>query len=190
EVASGAKRAGLGAADPKHRRIYLTDGSRSPLYAVQMRRDAPVCLAFSPDGRYLALAQATPAIHLWAVRAAREVGRLAVHEGGVVSLLFTSDGRHLVSAGAGTTLLTWDVAHFLADLGRERFETRRQAQSELEALGESAEPALRKALAGDPPLDLRQRLERIVDGLSGQLPPPGRLRDLRAVEVMESIGTS
>src|SRR5262249_34381093 len=56
EVVSGARRTQLGEADPKHRRVYFTGGG-TPLYSVQMRRDAPVCLAWSPNGRYLALAQ-------------------------------------------------------------------------------------------------------------------------------------
>src|SRR5262249_55019378 len=110
EVVSGAPRARLGEPDPKRRRVYLTDGSRSPADAPQMRRDAPVCLAFSTEGRYLALAQQSPEIHLWDVRAGREVGRLAGHEGGVVSLLFAADGKHLFSGGTDTTVLTWDLS--------------------------------------------------------------------------------
>src|SRR5262249_7581589 len=95
EVVSGAQRARLGAADMDQRRVYLTDGSRSVADSAQMRRDAPVCLAFSPDGRYLAVAQETPEIRLWDVRDGRAVGRLAGHQGGVVSLLFAPDGKHL-----------------------------------------------------------------------------------------------
>jgi hypothetical protein len=257
EVVSGAKRTCLGEADPKRRRVYFTDGSRGPADSAQMRRDAPVCLALSPDGRYLATAQETPEIHLWDVRAGREVGRLAGHEGGVVSLLFAPDGKHLFSGGTDTTALTWDLtrltqakpapgaalparaldalwadlagkdaarafdaicklsaspaqavtllkdrlrpatpadpkrlARFLGDLDSARYEVRRQAQSELEGLGELAEPALRKALAGDPPLEVRQRLQRLLDKLSGQAPVAGQLRDLRAVELLELTGNS
>jgi RNA polymerase sigma factor (sigma-70 family) len=257
EVASGGPRAGLGEPDPKHRRVYLTDGSRSPADAAQMRRDAPVCLAFSPDGRYLALAQESPEIHLWDVRAGREVGQLAGHEGGVISLLFAPDGKHLFSGGTDTTALTWDLtrltrsqpapaaelpakaldalwtdlagedaaqafdsirklsasptqavallkdrvrpatpadpkrlARLLADLDSDRYEVRRDAQSELEGLGELAEAALRKALAGDPSLEVRQRVERLLDRLTGQVPQAGRLRELRAVELLELVGSS
>jgi WD40 repeat protein len=257
EVASGGPRARLGEPDPKHRRVYLTDGSRSPADSPQMRRDAPVCLALSPDGRYLALAQGSPEIHLWDVRAGKEVGRLAGHEGGVVSLLFAPDGKHLFSGGTDTTALTWDLTRLtqsrpdpvaelpardrdalwtdladkdaarafdairklsaspnqavallkervrpatpadpkrltrlLGDLDSERFEVRRQAQSELEELGELAEAALRKALAGDPSFEVRQRVERLLDNLSRPVPQAGQLRELRAVELLESIGSS
>jgi hypothetical protein len=257
EVVSGAPRARLGEPDPKHRRVYVTDGSRGPADTAQMRRDAPVCLAMSPDGRYLALAQQSPEIHLWDVRAGKEVGQLAGHEGGVVSLLFAPDGKQLFSGGTDTTALTWDLtrltksqpapvaelsaraldalwndlagkeaAHafdairklsaspgqavallkdrvrpatpvdpkrltrLLGDLDSDSFEVRRQAQSELEELGELAEAALRKALTGDPSLEVRQRVERLLDNLTGQVPQAGQLRDLRAVELLELIGSS
>jgi WD40 repeat protein len=255
EVATGAKRSRLGEPDRTGRTMDLT--GLSAFSYLGWRRDAPVCLAFSPDDRYLTVARNAPQIHLWDVLAGREVAKLPGHEGGVVSLLFTPDGKHLISAGTDTTALTWDLARLilpaavpaarlqpqalevlwtdlasqdaaraftalrklcacppqalplirervrpaapadpkrlarlLADLGSERFEVRRQAESELEGLGELAEPAVRRALAKDPPLDLRKRLERLLDNLSGQPHLVGQLRDLRAVEVLQLIGNS
>src|SRR5262249_33167882 len=47
--------------------------------------------------------------HLWDVLAGREVGLLKGHEGGVVSLLFTPGGKHLISGGTDTTALTWNL---------------------------------------------------------------------------------
>jgi WD40 repeat protein len=113
EVSSRAQRGQLGEADPKHRRVYLTDCSTGPLFDFQRERDAPVCLAFSPDGRYLATAQDSPEIHLWDLLAGREVGTLPGPECGVVGLLFTPDGKHLVSAGTDTTALTWDLTRLI-----------------------------------------------------------------------------
>jgi WD40 repeat protein len=255
EVVSGAKRARLGEPDAKLRRTYLTDGTWSPLCAVQMQRDAPVCLAFSPDGRHLAVAQNTPEIHLWDIAAGREVAQLKGHEGGVVSLLFAPDGKHLFSGGTDTTVLTWDLTHLprpdvtaaaqlsptaisglwtdlasndaalafaairnlsgspnqaitllkdrvcpatsadpkrldqlLRDLQNDRFEVRGQAQTELEGLGELAESALHKALAGDPSLDLQRRLEQLLNRLSSQTPGGRQLRELRALEALELVG--
>jgi len=52
-----------------------------------------------------------------------------------------------------------------------------------------AEAALRKALAGDPSLEVRQRVERLLDNLTGQVPQAGRLRELRAVELLELVGS-
>jgi hypothetical protein len=79
------------------------------------------------------------------------------------------------------------LAGLVADLLNERVERRRQAAAELERLGELAGPALRQALADDPPLDLRQRLERLLKR-SSQEPPAGQVREVRAVEALELIG--
>jgi hypothetical protein len=220
------------------------------------RRAVPICLAFSSDGRYLATTKDTPTIHLWDVLAGREVGQLKGHEGGVVSLLFSPDGEHLLSGGTDTTVLTWDLTRFtnpppghaaslsghtreevwsdlasndasraftamrklcaspdeavtlfkqrvrpaaepepkqlarlIADLESRQFERRRQAELELAGFGDLAEPALRQALADEPPLNLRQRLERLLD-LLAKAPQAGKLRESRAVEVLELIDNS
>lgn len=42
-----------------------------------------------------------------------------------------------------------------------------------------AKPALRKALAGDASLEVRQRVKRLLDNLSGQVPQAGQLRETR-----------
>jgi hypothetical protein len=82
------------------------------------------------------------------------------------------------------------LARLLGDLDSDRFEVRRQAQSELAGLGELAEPALRKALAGDPSLEVRQRVEQLLNNLSGQIPQAGQLGEMRAVELLELMGSS
>ncbi len=115
DAVTGAKRGRLGAADPKKRSVHLTDGGTREF--MQMRRDLPVCLAFSPDGRYLAMAKDTPEIHLWDVLAGRELGLLEGHEGSVVSLLFSPDGKRLFSGGSDTTALTWDLTRLTGDVG-------------------------------------------------------------------------
>jgi hypothetical protein len=257
EAVSGARRARLGEPEMKNRRLYLAyDYYGKSRLAQATRRAAPVCLAFAPDGRYLATARETPTIHLWDILAGREVGRLKGHEGGVVSLLFTPDGKHLISGSSDTTALSWDLsrltqrrlaraarlpgptlealwadlasadagrafaamrqlgacpaqavpllkqrlrparaadrhrlARLLAELHSARFERRRRAESELAELGELAAPALRRALADEPALEVRQRLERLLQR-SGQAPPPGQVRALRAVEVLEWIGNA
>ena len=66
------------------------------------------------------------------------------------------------------------MAQLLAELENGRFELRRQAESELEGLGELAQPVLRKALDGEPSLVLRKRVERLLDKLS--VPTPGQMR--------------
>lgn len=58
----------------------------------------------------------------------------------------------------------------------------------LEDLGELAEPALRQALAQRPHLEVRRRLEQLLAKLAPDL-PPAQLQVLRALAVLEWIGT-
>ena len=57
---------------------------------------------------------------------------------------------------------------------------------ELENMGDVAMPAIQKALAGNPSLELKKRLESLLENFSGAQ----RLRTLRAVQVLEQIGTA
>jgi WD40 repeat protein len=81
------------------------------------------------------------------------------------------------------------VAALVADLQSGEFAVRQKAEARLEVLGELAEPELRKALAGDPGADLRQRLGRLLRRVgTGQDPSADLVRDLRAVELLELAG--
>ena len=71
------------------------------------------------------------------------------------------------------------LATLVAALADPKFAARQDAEQELEALGELAGAALREALRGDPPLALRQRLERLLDKSSGAIPSGAPIRDLR-----------
>src|SRR5262249_17473594 len=67
------------------------------------------CLAFSPDGRTVAWgSKADPLVHLLDVATGKERHAFAGHEGGIVSLTFSADGKTLVSGSTDTTLLVWD----------------------------------------------------------------------------------
>jgi WD40 repeat protein len=255
DTLTGTRRGTLGASNPSRGRLHLTFSFDNGSALLATRWHVPICLAFSPDGRYLAVAKDTPEIHVWDVLAGREIGQFSGHEGGVVSLLFGRDGKQLFSGGTDTTVLAWDLtrltrgtparaarlsdrsleslwadlgsqdaarafsairrlcarpdqaasliqqrirpvspadpkqlAQFVADLDSDHFERRRQAELQLQGLGELAGPALRRALANDPPLGLRQRLHRLLahveNASSGEV-----LRQLRAVEVLERIGS-
>ncbi|HEV3255717.1 MAG TPA: sigma-70 family RNA polymerase sigma factor, partial [Gemmataceae bacterium] len=57
DAVTGAKRGRLGEPDLKTGRVHLAQIYAGQWRLSQTRRDAPVCLAFSPDGRYLATAK-------------------------------------------------------------------------------------------------------------------------------------
>jgi WD40 repeat protein len=76
----------------------------------------------------------------------------------------------------------------LAELDDDSFQRREAASTELDELGDEAEPIIRKALANKPSLEVRRRLEKLL--AKPPLVPPGELlRGIRAVAVLELIGT-
>jgi WD40 repeat protein len=83
------------------------------------------------------------------------------------------------------------IAKLIANLDANEFAVREKATEELRKLGELAEPAMRKALASRPTLEMKRRLQdllaEIEDGRWHLT--PDRLRQLRAIEVLERIGT-
>jgi WD40 repeat protein len=68
------------------------------------------CVAFSPDGRVLALSSASQEILLWDVWRSKELRRIKGFGAEVTSLAFSPDGNRLVSGLTDSTLLVWDVA--------------------------------------------------------------------------------
>jgi WD40 repeat protein len=82
------------------------------------------------------------------------------------------------------------IAGWIADLESEEFARREKAEQELARQEDLAESALRKALRGKPSLELHRRAERLLRRLEESVPSPGRLEALRAVEVLEQIGTA
>jgi RNA polymerase sigma factor (sigma-70 family) len=81
------------------------------------------------------------------------------------------------------------LRRLLADLASEQFTVREKAQANLEELGELAEPALRQTLADKPTLEVRRRVQAVLQRLRGPVTRPEMLRSLRAVAVLEAIAT-
>jgi WD40 repeat protein len=96
-------------------------------------------------------------------------------------------GKHVKPAGGGGDAIT----KLIADLDDDRFDVREAAHKNLLALGKSAEEPLKKALAAKPSAEAKRAIEDLLDKLKekGQGPPPDLVRALRAVEVLEDIGT-
>ncbi|MGE3808280.1 MAG: hypothetical protein AB7K24_26770, partial [Gemmataceae bacterium] len=83
-----------------------------------------------------------------------------------------------------------EMARLIVDLDAEEFDTREQARAKLAAHGELAVPALKKALAGDVTLEVKQQLERLINQAGRVAANSDSLRSQRAFEVLELAGTS
>jgi WD40 repeat protein len=81
------------------------------------------------------------------------------------------------------------ISRLIADLNSDHFQTRAKAMTELEGLGDLAEPALRRATTGNLALENRRRIEQLLSKLHGPITDPDQLRTVRAVQVLEYIGT-
>jgi hypothetical protein len=107
--------------------------------------------------------------------------RLMARPGPAAALLAD---RQRPAASAGATVIE---QHFRA-LDAEDFAAREKAAAELGRVADQAEPLLRKALADAPSPEARRRIEALLDGL--ETLSPERLREVRAVEVLECLGSA
>jgi WD40 repeat protein len=81
------------------------------------------------------------------------------------------------------------VAQLIADLDNDLYDAREKASRELEKLGEAAGPALRQELTDRFAPETRRRVLQLLEKLEQPAASPERLQALRAVEVLEHIGT-
>ncbi|MGH7173034.1 MAG: WD40 repeat domain-containing protein [Gemmataceae bacterium] len=163
-------------------------------------------LAFAPDGRTLVAAMTDTTVLLWnlfpadkkaakvvpvlwadlgdndAAKAYRAMYRWIAAPADAIALL-----RRRVKPDEGVDEKRID--RWIADLGADAFAVREKATEELRKIGELAEPACRKALASRPTLEMRRRLQGLLEGMPYWRPTPEILRQLRAIEVLERIGT-
>jgi WD40 repeat protein len=81
------------------------------------------------------------------------------------------------------------VAKLVADLDSDDFRSRQAAATGLEAAGPAAAPALRQAAEKSASPEVRKTAADILAKLDAAPTKPDELRAVRAVEVLESIGT-
>jgi WD40 repeat protein len=79
----------------------------------------------------------------------------------------------------------------IADLDSDDFRTREKATKELETMEEGVLGLYRKALEGQPSLETRRRLQALMEKQARpwRNPSPERVRTMRALEVLERVGT-
>jgi dipeptidyl aminopeptidase/acylaminoacyl peptidase len=203
--------AGLG--DGKTRLWELPTGKEPA--SLKGDNDKVFSVAFTPDGKTLAVAEAPDTtIRLWDVSALtcpvpssptqlsdkdlwalwtdlagadarvayRAIWSLAAAERQTVPWL--KERLHPVAPAEPQR-----IARLIAALNSDRYVIRKKASQELTHLGESAVPALRKILTKPPSPDARRLAERLLQELEKQDGHPERLRVLRAIEILEHIGT-
>jgi hypothetical protein len=172
-------------------------------------------LAFSPDGKMLATGLMDSTVLLWDVKPAlrrlerslpavrpRDLPRLWADLAGKDARKAFAARWTLAAAPEQALPLLGErlkpvraanpqrLRQLLADLDSEQFAVRQKAQEELEKLGDLAEPALRRTLEGKPTLEVRRRVQVLLERLRGSVTQPELLQALRAVAVLEDIGTS
>jgi WD40 repeat protein len=182
-------------------------GHRGPVRSLAFRPDGKALISGSEDTTALvwdlskrrrAVAAAPPELvnsevrQLWEALACEDGGKaygamraLAADPARAVALL--ADLLHPVRAlDAGQRE---EVARLIGELDDNRFDVREKASRQLATLGEAAEAALRLALERKPSHEVRRRLNRVVTALAARRQGPDGLRLLRAVEVLERLGT-
>src|SRR5439155_3356285 len=82
------------------------------------------------------------------------------------------------------------LAQHVTDMNDKQYSVRDKAAKELEKLGESAEPALQKAVTANPSAEVRRRAEELLQKLRGPVTHSEMLRAYRSVMVLEEIGTA
>jgi WD40 repeat protein len=81
------------------------------------------------------------------------------------------------------------IEQWVNDLDSPRFRVRDRAATQLEAVGDLAEDALKRGLGRAATLETRRRIERLLDALANQSLAPEVLRQFRMVEALEHMGT-
>ncbi|MGH7168724.1 MAG: WD40 repeat domain-containing protein, partial [Gemmataceae bacterium] len=167
-------------------------------------------VAFSRDGRMLATGGYDGTILVWKIPENDDLpGVLSEEETATFWQALDSDdaaraNRALAGLAAAPSQAvpliqkrfptTWknldrkQIARWIAELDDDSFQAREQATRELRRVGSDAAAALREALTKAPSPEAKRRIKGILNLLS-KGNRPKYLRELRAIEVLERIGT-
>jgi WD40 repeat protein len=169
-------------------------------------------LAFAPDGKTLASGSSDTTALVWdlaglAARAktgplpAADVAQLVKALQGEAPAAYAAIARLADSPAQALPVLRdrlqpvkavpgQHIDRLVADLDGRGFAVRDAANRELQRLGELAAPALRRVLDGPASVEMRRRVQALLDRCEGPVAPPEQLPLLRAVEVVERIGSA
>lgn len=191
-------------------RVHLWDvAAEKELPPLEGHRGSITSLSYSPDGKLLATGSNDTTVLLWdatrfkksrlaevqlrpeqieslwtelggadAVKAYRAIRTLATSPKSSVAFL----KKHLQPVAPADPKL---VARLIADLDSDQFAARDKATRELEKLGDRVATDLRRALTGKPTLEVKHRLEQLLDKQNNV----EQIRIVRALETLEKIGT-
>jgi WD40 repeat protein len=90
-------------------------GGRKQIHFKEVPRGA-ISLAFSPDNTVLVTGLRTSEIELWNLASGDKLTTLKGHTGQVETLVFSPDGKTLVSTGTDGTILVWDWDEIIENL--------------------------------------------------------------------------
>jgi WD40 repeat protein len=178
--------------------------SQQEIRKIGLENGSAPALAYSHDGRILAAGNEDSTILLWDLSSQARGAKLEADLLGAVWSDLAGHASKAYLAGWSLSLHSQISVPFLkeklkvapaapakqvelliADLDSPQFALREKATKSLLELGDAAEAAIRKALKGQPTVETRRRLEvQLEKRLSDQL------RKLRAVEVLERVGTA
>jgi dipeptidyl aminopeptidase/acylaminoacyl peptidase len=82
------------------------------------------------------------------------------------------------------------VAKLIADLDDDKPDVREAAFTALAKLGKAIEPALRRTLRAKPSAEVRERVQVLLAKLAPSGPAASTLLGLRAIEVLEQVGSA
>jgi WD40 repeat protein len=185
--------------------LRLWDSATGVAVAKFPVEDATV-VAFSADGRTLAAARREGQVLAWDVLeqgsgTAKELEALWADLGGHETVLAFRARCALTQAGEKAVAFLAErvktpaetdvkvVRGHLAKLNDDDFETREAAQQALKELGPAVGPLLRQALDEKLSAEARRRIQELLDEWRSHKPSPDELRGLRAVAVLEGVGT-